>query len=78
LNIRNPREIKTITINAENDAISGTNNFFFFFLLHDSFMQRSGLSSTLKEVKGAYILLVISLTHTNIIDIFALSYFDLN
>jgi len=51
LNIQNPREIKRITISAENDAISGTNKFFFF--LHDSFLQRSGLSSTLKEVKGA-------------------------
>jgi hypothetical protein len=50
LDIQNPREIKRITTNAEKDATSGTTMFFF---LHDSVIQRSGLSSTLKEDKGA-------------------------
>jgi len=61
LNIQNPREIKMITIIAEKDAISGTIKFFFF--LHDSFLQRLGLSSTLKEVKGVRILVIISLLY---------------
>jgi hypothetical protein len=34
------------TNNAENDAINGTNKLFF---PHDFFVQRPGLSSTLKE-----------------------------
>jgi hypothetical protein len=53
LNLQSPKEIKRITINAENDAISGTDNeffFFFLFFLHDSGVHRPGLSSTLKEV----------------------------
>jgi hypothetical protein len=55
LNLQSPREITRITINAENDAISGTDKFFFFFFLfslHDSGVQRPGLSSILKEIKS--------------------------
>ena len=59
LSIQNPREIKRIAINVENDAISGTNKFFF---PQDSILiQSSGLSSTLKKVKDANILFIISL-----------------
>jgi len=54
LNIQNPIEIKRITTNAENDATSGI--IMFFFLLHGSVIQRSGLSSTLKIDEGAKIL----------------------
>jgi hypothetical protein len=51
LNNQNPRQIKAIkTINVENDAISGTDEFFF---PQDFVLQRPGLSSMLKDVKGA-------------------------
>jgi hypothetical protein len=51
MKIQNPKEItRSTTINVENDIISGTDNFFF---PQDSVIQRPGLSSTLKEIKGA-------------------------
>jgi hypothetical protein len=58
LYIQSPREIKRITINVENNVTSGTTMFFF---LQDTVIQSSGLSSTLKEVKGAKRLVIISL-----------------
>jgi len=57
LYIQSPREIKRIPINVENDVTSGTTMFF----LQDTVIQRSGLSSTLKEVKGAKRLVIVSL-----------------
>jgi len=58
LNTQSPREIKTITTNAENDATSGTAMFFFLQFI----VQRPRLSSsTLKKSKVAYILIIISL-----------------